>query len=415
MHILDYLEDAEKKIHVDEESVVHFDNRLEKDSVRVEYRLLCSGMLFPTHLVGDWSKSDAARILLSLPIELLVASRPYDEYPQELVLRFVARLVKETGGISTHLYYPDEEIASDLAALLTLLCRRLVTVATKVREQYDTAVVPPVLADFPVPALLRLRMAYWNPRPIDVCYGRDGVQYKSYHPPNVAFDSSHVMRVLSLLPKLKEASALVRAARLYASAMERMESEPDIPYQLLISAVETLAGAVLEGWEPDEDRKLASKGALISYATKTEKLGKEVAERLALEACRDNPWSNRKVRKFLLDNLDLKAISCEDDLFIVPREMCPKGAAIEGAIGEIYQTRSGATHGGHSYPASAAVGPSPRVPSDAFDALINEQPPFPPIGWFERVVNYSINAFILSRVEQASSALRGETTREADK
>jgi hypothetical protein len=138
-------------------------------------------MLYPSHFMGDWSISDGARILLRLPVELLVASQPYDEYPQELVLRFVAPLVKETSGISTHLYYPDEEIASDLAALLTLLCRRLVTVATKVREQYDTTTSPSILADFPVPALRRLRMAYWKPRPIVACYGYDGVQYKNYY------------------------------------------------------------------------------------------------------------------------------------------------------------------------------------------------------------------------------------------
>ena len=203
MHFLDFLEAAEKKIHVDEESVVHFDNRLEKDSVRVEYRLLCSGMLYPSHFMGDWSMSDGARILLSMPVELLVASRPYDDYPQELVLRFVAHLVRETDGISTHLYYPDEEIASDLAALLTMLCRRLVTVGPRSVSSTTPPLFLPSL-QISRSALLRLRMAYWNPRPIDVCYGRDGVQYKSYHPTNVAFDSPHAMHVLSLLPKLKE-------------------------------------------------------------------------------------------------------------------------------------------------------------------------------------------------------------------
>ena len=332
MHFLDFLEAAEKKIHVDEESVVHFDNRLEKDSVRVEYRLLCSGMLYPSHFMGDWSMNDGARILLGLPVELLVASRPYDEYPQELVLRFVAPLVNEKNGMITHLYHPDEEIASDLAALLTLLCRRLVTVATKVREEYDTTAVPPILANFPVPAVLRMKKSFWKPRPVAVSYSLDGTEYKSYHPPHVAFDSSHAMHVLSLLPKLKEASAIVRAARLYASAMERVESEPDIPYQLLISAVETLAGAVLQGWEPGTDQKIASKGGLVLYATKNEKLSKDVAERLALEACRDNPWSSQKFRKFLLDNLDLAAISREDDLFIVPQAMSPEEGAIEKAI-----------------------------------------------------------------------------------
>ena len=72
MHILDYLTDAEHNIRVDEDSVVHFEPRLDKDSVRVEYRLICSGMFYPKDFSSDWSHSDVARILLSLPVELLV-------------------------------------------------------------------------------------------------------------------------------------------------------------------------------------------------------------------------------------------------------------------------------------------------------------------------------------------------------
>jgi len=222
------------------------------------------------------------------------------------------------------------------------------------------------------------------------------------------------MQTFLTLPELKVASAIVRAARLYASAMERIESEPDICYQLLISAIETMAGAVLENWEPDKDGKIASKGGLVSYATRTEKLGKDVAERLALEACKDNPWSSRKFRKFILDNLDLAAISREDDLFIVPQEMCPKEGAIEKAISEIYQTRSGVTHSGYSYPESAAIGPSSSVPLKAFDSLMNQQRPFPPVGWFEKVVSHAINGFLRSQVKQATSALENETKKGAD-
>src|SRR5262245_7588922 len=189
MHILDYLKNAEANIQVDENSVVRFEYRLDENSVRVEYRLICSGMFYPAHFLGDWSHSAGARILLSLPVELLVASHPYEDYPQELVLRFVASRVSETEGRSSHSYYPDLEIASDVAALLTLLCRRLVTVSAKVREQYECANVPPILADYPIPVMTTVRMSYWKKRPLEFLYGLEGVKVKSYHPPYVPFDS----------------------------------------------------------------------------------------------------------------------------------------------------------------------------------------------------------------------------------
>ena len=110
--------------------------------------------------MSDWSHSDVARILLSLPVELLVASHPYDSYPQELVLRFVVPLVKETDGKVSSLYHPDQEIASDFAALLTLLCRRLVTVAVKAREQYHDPRIPPILADCPIAAATTATLSY---------------------------------------------------------------------------------------------------------------------------------------------------------------------------------------------------------------------------------------------------------------
>jgi len=400
MHILDYLDKAEDAIHVDEKSEVRFEPRLDEDSVRVEYRLICSGMFYPKHFMGDWSHSDGARILLSLPVELLVASRPYDDYPQELALRFIAPLESETDGSISHSYHPDSEIASDVAALLTLLCRRLVTVSVKLREQYDCIHVPPILADYPIPSVTTMRMSHWKERPLHFLYGRENVEVKSYAPPQLAFDSTEIMGTLLALPKLGVAPAIVRAARLYASAMERIESQPEMCYQLFISAAETIAGAVLEAWEPNTNGKIASKSALVAYATKTEKLGKEVAERLALEACKDNPWSSRKFRKFLLDNLNREAINREDDLFIVPEEFCPKDDEIEKALGEIYQSRSGATHSGRSYPASAVIGPSTSVPVKAFDAILSEKRPFPPIGWFERVVNNAICGFLRSQVKQ---------------
>lgn len=400
MHILQYLKNAEANIHVDENSVVTFKDRLDAHSVRVEYRMICSGMFYPRDFLGDWSHSTVARILLSLPVELLVASQPYDEYPQELVLRFIARPVRETMGVVSHSSIPDMEIASDFAALLTLLCRRLVTVSAKVREQTGWPHVPPILADAPIPAVTKMRMSFWKERPLSFLYGMEGVKVKSYHPPQVAFDAAEIMNTLLALPKLTVAPAIVLAARLYASAMERVESQAETSYQLFISAAETMAGAALEDWEPDQRGKLASKDALVSYATKTERLSREVAERLALEACKGNQWCVRKFKKFLLDNLNREALRTEDVLFIVPKEFCPKDHEIESALGEVYQTRSGATHGGRSYPATAGIGPSTSFPAQVLGAIIGKERPFPPIGWFERVVNNAVCSFIRSQVNQ---------------
>ena len=53
----------------------------------IEFRLLCSGEFYPKNFIGDHTKSTVARILLEKPIELFVASQPYDNYPQELALR----------------------------------------------------------------------------------------------------------------------------------------------------------------------------------------------------------------------------------------------------------------------------------------------------------------------------------------
>jgi hypothetical protein len=374
--------------------------------VRVEYRLVCSGTLFPANFLGDWSRSDVARILLQQPVELLVASRPYDGYPQELVLRFVVPLITEQEGNFSRSYYPDQEIASDFAALLTLLCRRLVTVSAKVREQYHDAKIPPILVDNPIPAVTTAKVSYWTLRPLHFLHGLQGVQVRSYHPPPQPFNPVEIGAILSALPQMVVSPAVIRAARLYALAMELIESQSEICYQLFISAVETMASAVLKGWEPDAQAKIASKDGLVSYATQQEGLSREVAERLALQACKQDTWSGKKFKKFLLDNLNREAMGRPDDLFIVPPEyFCPKeDGDIVKALDDVYRTRSSATHSGHSYPASASIGPSATVPFKALDAIFNLERPFPPIGWFERVVNSAICGFLRSQVKQVAAA-----------
>jgi hypothetical protein len=102
LYVLDYLADPKC-------------DRRPGDSLCAEYRLLCSGNMYHRDIIGDWSKSEGrARILLAPPLLLYAASRPFDEYPLELVLRLTVALVQETnsgrGGIPTiSIFHPDEE------------------------------------------------------------------------------------------------------------------------------------------------------------------------------------------------------------------------------------------------------------------------------------------------------------------
>jgi hypothetical protein len=103
---------------------------------QVEYRLVCSGEFFNrTVLTYDWRKSDATRILLEEPFSLLVASRPFDTYPQELCLRLTVAEVTEqaTHGTSTSslIFLPDDDIVEDICAILSLLSRRLISPVVK--------------------------------------------------------------------------------------------------------------------------------------------------------------------------------------------------------------------------------------------------------------------------------------------
>ena len=221
--------------------------------------------------------------------------------------------------------------------------------------------------------------------------------------PELAFDASDIMETLLALPKVRGADAVVRAARLYASAMERIESQIDTCYQHLIAAAETMAGAALDGWRPDDAEQLRSMSRFVEYAVKEEKLSEDVAKRLALAACKSNTWSGKRFKKFIIDNIDRQQVSSQDDVFPVPPELLPAADKIEQALNEVYRSRSGATHGGHSYPASAVIGTSPMIPVAAFDEVGNGQRPFPPIAWFERVVNHAIRGFLRAQVAQLRS------------
>jgi hypothetical protein len=345
-------------------------------------------------------------LLLTEPFVLIVASYPLDAYPQELALRFAARPATETRGVSKTYFRPDAEIAGDFSALLTLLCRRLVTVACRVRETFQGDGVHELLRDYPNPITSVSAPTSWKLRPLSLSYGLDGVYIHENQPPPVAIDARRLSMWLKQLPFLAAGEAIVRTARLYALSLELIETRVEIAYQMLISAVETMASASLTGWAPDTEQLFASKSSVIKLAER-EGLGEEAARRLALEVCKDNPWSRRKFKKFLVDNVAPEALETDDELFPVPKEFCPTRERFEKSLDDVYSMRSGASHSGRPFPATASIGPSPGIPSRAVDSALLGEAIFPPIGWFERVVNDAVCRWIDSAALE--SAKKKET------
>jgi len=381
MYLIDYVQGAKQ-------------NEQEGD-VAVEFRLCCSGTIYQDGIIGDWRKSDARRILLTRPFQLIVASDSAEEYPQEVALRFLTASVTERQADFSHTFLPSHEIARDVCALLTLYCRRLFTVVSQVRERYTSELgIPEVLQDLPRPIMYSSPVNAWKRRPAYVVYGLNGQDFVDHQPPPRAIDRARLEDLLFCLPRLSIANSLIRAARLYSLAMELIETQVEISYQLLISAVETMAGEAFKGWCPTKTDQLRTKEGLRKAAI-DEGLGESAAKRIALEACKDNPWSRRKFKEFLKTFADPCKLEVQDDLFIVPDEARPKNAQeMECALNAAYSCRSGATHSGESFPATAVIGPSPNMPIAAIHDIISGRVQVPPIGWLERVASEAISTYV---------------------
>jgi hypothetical protein len=380
MHVLEYLKDpkCEKK---------------PKDSLYAEYRLLCSGTLYRP-CGGDWSKSEVARILLDEPLMLFVTSRPFENYPLELALQLTVPEVREIevkSGGSGQIYYPDDEVVRDLAALLSLLCRRLVTVAGKANQRHENY-NHVLFGRQPVPLALAasMRRIFWQPHPLTVITFDDRREIQSYNPRPKDVDCHRLTELLLGLPLIEHAQSLVAASRLYALALELIHDRPDISYQLLISSVETIANGVLRSFQPSDEAKLKHQKGVYDLAFD---LGADenTAKKLAFEACKREWWATRKFKQFLKDNVAESVWTEQDELFQgMPLEKLPKREEFERTLGKIYDVRSKATHEGQAFPATAYYTGGPNIPIDAVLLLLGSESPFPPVVWFERVVNSAL-------------------------
>lgn len=371
------------------------------DSVAFEYRLLCSGELYNASVItADWRKSDGTRLLVPRLFLLSVCSHPFDDYPQELSLRFKTTMVTEIKGRTTSMFYPDEEIARDLSSILSLLLRRLITVAAKVREihprHYDRE--PDYLLDNSIDFVNRISRNYWERKPATIVYGAKGIHdIIDYNPPPLGVVPHDLLSLLTALASSPYAESLVLAARLYSQALRQIEHEADLAYQSLISCVETIANEALREYQPEETDMVMVKKSVFDKAAELG-LGQAQCRALAIEACSGMTWATKKFIKFLFDNTG-KDLWEKDDLFRLDSLFCPKQDELQSAIRSVYAARGGATHGGRPYPLSIAIGIGPTVPVGAlldlnFDPSNTTPTPIPPIVWFERLVNSALCNFV---------------------
>jgi hypothetical protein len=349
----------------------------------------------------DWPKSENGRILLDEPLLLFAASRPFEDYPLELVLQLAVPFVREESQNVTSSYHPDAEVAKDLAALLALLCRRLITVAGKASEKHSSTCYRHPLFDgvpMPMPLATSMRRVCWRRHPQMVLTSLEKQEIEDYNPLPKPVDAARLTELLLGLPRLAHAASIVASARLYVLALELIHDQPDISYQLLISSVETIASPVLTSFQPADEAKVEHRRPVFELENSLG-LPEDVAKRLAIEACKGDYWIKRKFKKFLLDNASDSIWIKPDDLF--PRAvgmLIPQRDNFERALGEVYEARSKATHVGQPFPATASHTGGPNLPTRIATTLwrsaqSGETQVFPPIIWFERVVNSAITGF----------------------
>ena len=384
-----------------------YGNLGDKDSIVTEYRLLCSGELYNGRVqTFDWRKSDVTRILLRAPCALRVVSQPFDDYPQELSLLIVApHSVTETRGDFSIVLRPDDQIVEDLVSLLTLFLRRLVTVFAKVRVRYPHNFSAPLGLEKPEPSDLHLPIANpatrvaWKTRGISVMWMAGKVESLTDHKPRpLPVHPDDLESKLGAVPKLTLSSAYIPAARLYAQAMRLIEDWPDVAYQRLISAVETLASDACS--VPTRDAVLTIRSSQVENAV-AKGVPRQTAEELVLQNSKNDPWTSRKFRAFLQKMTD-GTVHTDDDLFMLAAPFRPDPAKFEDSLKQITETRGADLHSGHGYGPSVSVGIESRIPVEAVQEAFSGGPSVPPVVWFERVVNVALNRYLQEALNHPS-------------
>jgi len=270
------------------------------------------------------------------------------------------------------------------------------TVSGKSQEEHADYRYPE-FGHVPFPVAISLRRIYWPPLPATVITSISSEEVHDNNPPPLSVDPQALTALLTALPSSQYAESIVASARLYALALELIRDQPHISYQVLISAVETLANEALNSFQPDDDEKVEHQRNVFNLM-KDLGIGDDIARQVAIAACKREHWATRKFKKFLADNIDSSIWEKEDDLFKTLPNSVPPRDQFEKTLGKIYDARSKATHFGQQFPISAAYAGDPMIPAAITTLLLGADPVFPPVVWFERLVNKAITRFWQSSV-----------------
>jgi len=285
-------------------------------------------------------------------------------------------------------------IANDLAVLLTLYLRRLVTVAVKVRESCLDApsTEGTMWVDYPCPVFGPLTASYWHQHPAVLVYGSKGVERViDYNPGPKGIDAGELCAWLSQTAAVPDLDGFLRSARAYAEAMEVIGSNPQLAYLMLITSVEAIACSTLHDYTPSVEDRIQAKQGVVRTAIAFG-LSDAQAKELALKATEGDRWVAAKFVGFLMEYANPSAWA-EDDLFRIPVLGVPESDSFEKALRSIYRTRSRATHSGAPFPGTASLGTTRLVDDAALFQVFGDEAMFPPVVWFERVVNEALRNY----------------------
>ncbi len=158
------------------------------------------------------------------------------------------------------------------------------------------------------------------------------------------------VQLIETLPRLSvsAAIALVRAARLYQDAIWIIESEPQLSWILLVSAIEIAAGQWVAAEYDVMEAFRESCSELVAYLEET--AGQEAVERVAQQF---GPYlkSSKKFRDFIRNFLPPPPTERPDEIFRV--SWAPRN--IKDAMVKIYEYRSNALHAGIPFPPSMSM------------------------------------------------------------
>lgn len=387
------------------------------DEIEVEYRLACSGSIYNGSVIcSDWTKSQAARLFATDRFRLIALYDRQDPYPQELSLTFKCRFIEVNWQMgespSTTTFAPHSEIASDLAAALTLFARRLITVSGMVRETHNCSSSNPV--DYPAPIQGKngpawpLKASTIISKPKADLSGVD-IELIQHAPEDAGLDQHALERFLKWIGDQPEslASPYLLALRLYQQALRLIHEEVTVSYQLLISAIETIATAAIS--PPAIDEILEKKKRLVSYLGE-QGLDKEQVRKAVEADTKGASWNSHRFMKFIQGNIQQNVWSWPDSLYpgnLYLEDFMPRRGELRKMLANVYGLRSAATHSGKPFPDYVSIGLSPFISDKAMMQLGPIWPKcdkpkassyVPPILWFERLVQSALYGLTLQPI-----------------